>query len=464
MSKPIPKQPLLSKKSPAGTTVPQLKDSLDDRFYNSCIRRSVAMGIRMVMAATAAMGIATAHADTVDWHSHSNAAILPVSYQPDSYCTAQIEANTSHPQRQSQLRHDIDCMMTELKAYQADNQPAMIRYHAYKAQGWLNYAYHEDAEGSLTRAGEYALAEGLSILTGLRNNQSSRLSSHTPIPPTSGLMRPDLWATLMGIKANGAMTATPRETAYAEVKLVWAAAEYCEFGWRHAREHFAAAERWVNQAKVTAYNTAPLQAATDRQTQLDGNIYQYQQQIVPLVSDGSRASCQGQALPVFAKPSVAIVMPTASVTYSIAQPQPQAYHPYLVHFSLDSSALSAASKQVLDDLVASVAHNPQRQQLQLDLYGHTDTRASVAYNLALSQRRINSVVDYLVSQGIAKTQMQAHPEGKQNLKQTGSSLTDHALNRRVEIYLSLDGDHISSDTTDHNVMQQRDYSDLQLEH
>ncbi|WP_230658885.1 hypothetical protein [Psychrobacter sp. I-STPA10] len=178
-------------------------------------------------------------------------------YHPQTYCTNKIESLTKHPEHESILRHDIDCMMTALKPYQQmdttihPNTP----YFAYKAQAWLSYAYSEDSEKSLTNAGAYALNEGLAILKLLKENKTDQLMLTTNIPPTSAIMRPDLWSTLMALKENGAITIAPRELAYGEVQLIWAAAEYCEFGWRHSNEHFRAAQRWINVAQEKFINS-----------------------------------------------------------------------------------------------------------------------------------------------------------------------------------------------------------------
>jgi hypothetical protein len=51
------------------------------------------------------------------------------------------------------------------------------------------------------------------------------------------------------LKGQGAIHVAPERLAQAEVTLVWAAVEYCELGWRHAREHFQAAERTIFQVQ-----------------------------------------------------------------------------------------------------------------------------------------------------------------------------------------------------------------------
>lgn len=177
------------------------------------------------------------------------------NYYPQTYCTPDIEAKTQHPQHQNILRHDIDCMLTALKPYQQlDTNSVLpedknIPYFAYKAQAWLAYAYSENSEKSLTKAGAYALSEGLNILQKLQQNRSDELSLNSDIPPTSAVMRPDLWANLMSLKQHGATVISPRNLAFGEVQLIWAAAEYCELGWRHSNEHFKAAQKWTDRAQ-----------------------------------------------------------------------------------------------------------------------------------------------------------------------------------------------------------------------
>lgn len=386
---------------------------------------------------------------------------LPSGEQAANYCSPAIEADTRHPDRPTELQYNIDCMMTELKTYQAATQPPTIQYYAYKAQAWLNYAYHENSEGSLTQAGDYALAEGIAILQALRDNQSDQLLATSDIPPTSAMMRPDLWATLMTLKEHGGIEVSPREMAFSEVKLVWAASEYCEFGWRHAREHFNAAERWINQSRIAVLNTSSDLTAN----QLDKEVANLFKIYEPL--DAVDNQCQGQVLPKLIV-KMPLVMPDATVSYEVAEPT--LLEPYFVHFALDKSELSAASKQILDELVNRLSSLPDHTSiadLKFDLYGYTDKRASQSYNLALSGRRTQAVAKYLVQKGIPAQRIAQHPEGKQSLLNEGDNAVEHALNRRVEIVLSVStqaDDVIVIDKVDTNIAADPTlHPDLQLE-
>ena len=211
-------------------------------------------------------------------------------YSAGSYCQGDIQTDTSHPKYTSELRYDIDCMITLLKRYQHNEQSSNTQYYAYKAQAWLNYAYSEDSEGSLTMAGREALYQGLTLYYALQQNQLDQLDLTLDIPKSSSLMRPDLWATLQSLKHQGGIESNPRELAFAEVKLIWAAAEYCEFGWRHAREHFAAAERWIDQSKVNYLNG--MNTANSINSFNTEELMWYNQ-LQPLAA---RGQCQGTSL------------------------------------------------------------------------------------------------------------------------------------------------------------------------
>ena len=121
------------------------------------------------------------------------------------------------------------------------NPEPTAQYHAQKAQSWLDYANHQNSEGGLTAAYDSAMQQAIQITTQLEQGQQPSMT--TAVPPTCGVMRRDLWAIAELLKTHPSFAQVHTDVAKAEVKLVWAAAEHCELGWRHSREHFAAAER-----------------------------------------------------------------------------------------------------------------------------------------------------------------------------------------------------------------------------
>ena len=144
--------------------------------------------------------------------------------------------------------------------------------------------------------------------------------------------------------------------------------------------------------------------------------------------------------------------PLAAPPVTLAAPAQLHGIPSMVHFALDQSYLAPASRAVLDVLVDSLRRFPD---VSIVLEGHTDLRASVAYNLALSRRRTMSVRAYLAAKGVQDSRISIVAQGKSHLQSDGVGVTDHARNRRVQLrYYAPDGREIEA-------MQLLD--DLQLE-
>src|SRR5690606_23401501 len=90
---------------------------------------------------------------------------------------------------------------------------------------------------------------------------------------------------------------------------------------------------------------------------------------------------------------------------------------------------------ILDELARTMRDNPT---LKIELSSHTDSRGSDTYNMALSQRRAQAAVDYLVSRGIARERMEAKGYGETRLvNDCGNGVTcsreAHQANRRTEV-------------------------------
>jgi len=102
--------------------------------------------------------------------------------------------------------------------------------------------------------------------------------------------------------------------------------------------------------------------------------------------------------------------------------------PDRVHFALDRADLSERSRAVLDVVVDSLA---RVRDVRIVLEGHTDRRASDAYNADLSARRARAVQAYLVSRGLDAAGIELVPRGRGQLEVPGTTVADHARNRRV---------------------------------
>ncbi|MBN1144252.1 MAG: OmpA family protein [Bacteroidales bacterium] len=73
-----------------------------------------------------------------------------------------------------------------------------------------------------------------------------------------------------------------------------------------------------------------------------------------------------------------------------------------IFFDLDKADLRPESMVSLDKLVETLNDNPN---IVIELGSHTDSRASDAYNVDLSRRRAQSVVNYLIEKGISRDRL-----------------------------------------------------------
>ncbi len=75
-------------------------------------------------------------------------------------------------------------------------------------------------------------------------------------------------------------------------------------------------------------------------------------------------------------------------------------------------------------------------QTLVDVRGHTDSDGADDYNLALSQRRANSVASYMVSQGIISGRLMVQGFGETQPVASNATAQGKAENRRVEIQIA----------------------------
>lgn len=84
-----------------------------------------------------------------------------------------------------------------------------------------------------------------------------------------------------------------------------------------------------------------------------------------------------------------------------------------IFYEFDKATLTNNSKEALDELLLMLNDNPN---ITIELSAHTDRKGSAQYNQNLSQRRAQSVVDYLIKGGIEKDRLTAVGYGKENPK------------------------------------------------
>lgn len=104
-----------------------------------------------------------------------------------------------------------------------------------------------------------------------------------------------------------------------------------------------------------------------------------------------------------------------------------------VTFATDSADVNARFYEVLNS-VALVLQEYDRTLV--DIYGHTDSTGSAQYNQQLSQRRAQSVAQYLVGQGVNGQRLLVQGMGETQPIATNDTAAGREQNRRVEIKIS----------------------------
>lgn len=103
-----------------------------------------------------------------------------------------------------------------------------------------------------------------------------------------------------------------------------------------------------------------------------------------------------------------------------------------VNFAYNSAQITPQAASVLSQIGATLNQFPETL---VTVAGHTDSDGSDAYNLDLSRRRADSVVQFLSSQGVNYARLQAMGYGESQPIASNASEAGKAQNRRVEILI-----------------------------
>ena len=98
-----------------------------------------------------------------------------------------------------------------------------------------------------------------------------------------------------------------------------------------------------------------------------------------------------------------------------------------VFFNYDSSDLDSDAQELLQDQVAWLK---QYSDVSVTVEGHCDERGTREYNLALGEKRAQSVKNYLISLGISSDRISTISYGKERPAVVGSNDGAWAQNRR----------------------------------
>lgn len=104
-----------------------------------------------------------------------------------------------------------------------------------------------------------------------------------------------------------------------------------------------------------------------------------------------------------------------------------------VNFDTNSARIRSESMPILDNAVKVLNENPS---VHVRVEGHTDSRGTAEYNKKLSERRANSVAQYLISKGIDGNRLSAIGYGESSPVAPNDTKENMFKNRRVELVVT----------------------------
>jgi len=107
-----------------------------------------------------------------------------------------------------------------------------------------------------------------------------------------------------------------------------------------------------------------------------------------------------------------------------------------VLFAVDQHTLTSEASTVLEQQAMWLLTNTDYTAV---IEGHADEQGTTAYNVALSARRANSVIEYLVARGVAASRLRPLPLGKARPIAICSEESCYAQNRRSVTVLAAGG-------------------------
>ncbi len=273
----------------------------------------------------------------------------------------------------------LDRIQERIKRLNSEGLRSAFDYHFTKAQHWLDFARDEYSENDRYRVIEGAVNQTL-ILVGEMEEEKSDISMDTPLVPGSIRVREDLWQKAAEMKQHPGFRCAQHLIAEFEVRLVQAGHEEWEMGWRHSLSDIRAVERLVKEAEIEL------------------------------------ARCAIEA----------------------EEPVTNRFTIAYFDFDLDDPKSETAQEiQRLMDIIASMD-----AVISIDIFGHTDRLGSDAYNMNLSQRRVDAIRQMLIERGLDGDMIKAKAFGESQpvVECQDSEMADRkelkaclAPNRRVEI-------------------------------
>ena len=258
-------------------------------------------------------------------------------------------------------------------------------YHLSKAQCWLDVSFHEYSRNDRSDFPQLALDESVKLIDGMERGVSP-MPTDTPLVNDARRLREDLWKRLGVIHDTPGFECAQQAVACGEVELVHAGNEFNQQQWRHAKPYIQMAEDLTNDAEALA-----------RQCNVE-----------PVVMPAQEAVLTANVLFDFDKDTQRHIRPE--------------------------------SLRSLDDALRRIGEE-KRTLTGVQLIGHADRLKGPTdqYNQGLSERRAQTVRQYLIGKGIAADIIKYEWRGDSEQVQacdgmSGAKLRECLLpNRRVEV-------------------------------
>ena len=127
-----------------------------------------------------------------------------------------------------------------------------------------------------------------------------------------------------------------------------------------------------------------------------------------------------------------------------------------IYFDFDHYRIRPEASRVLDELADHLIKHPG---VQVEIFAFADDRGTNDYNLKLTQKRGQSVVEYLAKKGVDQTGLAIVAKGKQEQKEVDVEL-QRQYNRRVEFYLNGNSDPFAETSRTYILKKKADWSAL----
>ena len=127
------------------------------------------------------------------------------------------------------------------------------------------------------------------------------------------------------------------------------------------------------------------------------------------------------------------VQPAPAAAEAAPAPEPTPFKAETVYFGFDEYTLTPEAQQQLQGLAE---HLKKTANAVVQVEGHCDERGSIEYNLALGERRAQSVKNYLTQVGVDGARLSTISYGEEKPAVEGHTEAAWTKNRRAEFTLS----------------------------